>query len=225
MPAARTTSPRRPGRPVRPSQGGPDQRDRLLDAAVAEFSRHGVAGTPIRAIATAAGVTPALVHYYFPDREQLLDAVVDERLRPLMESVFADAAATTDPAALLIGLAQRLIRAAAATPWLPGIWLREIADVDGQLHARVLARIALHPTHAVLTPLAAARSRGELHPDLQPPLLMASLIGLAMLPMATRHMWQRMPGAEQIDTEALVRHVSALLAHGLALPAGPPRSS
>lgn len=224
MSPARHASSRRPGRPTRPAEGPADHRERLLDAAVGEFSRRGVAGTSIRAIATAAGVTPALVHYYFPERDQLLDAVVDERLAPLMLQVFPaePPPGPVEPADLLAGLAERLIRLASATPWLPGLWLREIAGVDGQLHARVLDRMGLRRSAVVLGLLAAAREQGRIHADLQPPLLMASLVGLAMLPLATRHVWQRMPGAEGIDDDVLVRHVTTLLRHGLS-PHGTPQ--
>jgi AcrR family transcriptional regulator len=215
-------------RPGRPAAGGSAQRDLLLDATVDLFSRHGIAGTPVRAIASHAGVTPALVHYYFPSREQLLDAVVDERLLPLMTAVFADVPASGEvpagtAAAMLIRIARRLIGIAAATPWLPGLWLREIAHVDGQLHERVLQRVALQRAPGVLAALNTAHARGELNPGLTPPLLMASVIGLAMLPLATRHMWQRMPGTEGLDAEVLAGHVSALLAHGLSpAPSVPP---
>jgi hypothetical protein len=42
---------------------------------------------------------------------------------------------------------------------------------------------------------------------------MVSLIGLALLPPATTHIW-RPAGAADIDTETLVRHVTTLLTHG-----------
>lgn len=210
-------------RPGRPAAGGAGQRGQLIDAATALFSRQGVAGTSIKAIATLAGVTPALVHYYFKDRDQLLDAVVDERLQPLVDSVLSPAAADAgDAAALLTGIAARLIRTAAATPWFPGLWIREIVSVDGLLRERVLDRIALRRVGTVIGALAQARARGELSAALEPPLLIVSLIGLALLPLATTHIWQRLPGADTIDTDALVRHVSALLAHGLTPPTPAP---
>ena len=54
--------PRRPGRPAAQAADA-GQRDRLIDAAVTLFARHGVAATSTKAIAAGAGVTPALVHY------------------------------------------------------------------------------------------------------------------------------------------------------------------
>ncbi|MGO4326374.1 TetR/AcrR family transcriptional regulator [Cupriavidus sp. 2TAF22] len=223
MPTDRPSPPRRPGRPVAADKAAAaGQRAQLLDAATTLFAQHGVAATPIKTIASHAGVTPALVHYYFRDRDQLLDAVVDERLQPLVEQVFAPALADpAEPTAMLVGIAARLIRIAAATPWFPGLWIREIVSVEGQLHQRVLQKIALQRAGLVTGRLAAARAAGALNAGLEPPLLMVSLIGLTLLPLATTHIWQRLPGAETVDAEALVRHVSALLAHGLA-PAPPP---
>ncbi|MFS8973539.1 TetR/AcrR family transcriptional regulator [Cupriavidus necator] len=204
---------RSPGRPV---AGQPGQRERILDAATDLFARQGVAGTPVKAIATQAGVTPALVHYYFSDRELLLDAVVEEKLQPLVAQFFATGPGDTEPMAMLIGIASRLIRTAAATPWFTGLWIREVASADGALRERVLNRFALQRAGALMGPLAAAIARGQLNSGLEPALLMPSLVGLTLLPLATSHIWRRLPGAEAVDTDALVRHVSALLTHGLA---------
>ena len=42
--------------------------------------------------------------------------------------------------------------------------------------------------------------------------------GLTLLPLATTHIWRALPGAADIDTDTLVRHVTALLGHGLSVP-------
>ena len=49
----------------------PDARGRLLAAAVTLFSAQGVAGTTVAEIAKRAGVTSAMVHYYFKTKDQL----------------------------------------------------------------------------------------------------------------------------------------------------------
>jgi AcrR family transcriptional regulator len=49
-------------------------------AARASFARNGWAGTSLRAIAREVGVDPALVHYYFASKEELLDAVTNPPL-------------------------------------------------------------------------------------------------------------------------------------------------
>jgi AcrR family transcriptional regulator len=63
---------------ARRSRGPRDDRGVTLDAittaARASFAENGWAGTTVRAVAKSAGVDPALVHYYFDSKEQLLDA-------------------------------------------------------------------------------------------------------------------------------------------------------
>jgi TetR/AcrR family transcriptional regulator len=61
------------------SRGRPEEsRAAILKAAIAEFSREGVAGARTDAIARAAKVNKALLYYYFKDKESLHGAVLDE---------------------------------------------------------------------------------------------------------------------------------------------------
>jgi TetR/AcrR family transcriptional regulator len=61
------------------SRGSPEQsRDAILQAAVLEFSREGIAGARTDAIARAARVNKALLYYYFKDKEALYGAVLDQ---------------------------------------------------------------------------------------------------------------------------------------------------
>ena len=50
--------------------GSPDAREAILVAARVAFARDGYSAS-LRGIARAAGVDPALVHHYFPDRSRL----------------------------------------------------------------------------------------------------------------------------------------------------------
>jgi AcrR family transcriptional regulator len=69
---------RRPGR--RP--GNPATRDAVLTAARTAFAERGFDGATIRAIATAAGVDPALVHHYFGSKDQLFLAAIEAPADP-----------------------------------------------------------------------------------------------------------------------------------------------
>ncbi|EPC4490694.1 TetR/AcrR family transcriptional regulator, partial [Serratia liquefaciens] len=89
---------------------GTEKREHLLDTALNLFARQGIADTSLNAIAREAGVTPAMLHYYFHNREQLLDVLIEERFLPVRlaaGSVF-DANAD-DPIAAFTQLAQRFI--------------------------------------------------------------------------------------------------------------------
>lgn len=63
-------------------KGSPDTREAILDAARDAFADRGFDGASIRAIASAAGVDPALVHHYFGAKEQLFLATVGAPVNP-----------------------------------------------------------------------------------------------------------------------------------------------
>ena len=76
--------------------------DALLDAAEECFGEQGFDATPVRQVAEMAGVNPALVHYYFGTKEQLLTAVLDRAFEPLADAVAAlGTAREIEPQAIL----------------------------------------------------------------------------------------------------------------------------
>lgn len=216
---------RRPGRPAsgrrspgRPGADGPDLRERLLDAAIACFVRQGIAATPLRAIAAEAGVTPALLHYYFGDKAQLQEAVIAERVLPafgrLREAVMN---AGDDVAALVAAFVQGIGKVVTEHPWLPPLWVREVLCEGGALRDVLFERIGPQLPRMMAERFAQAQSRGELNEDLDPRLLMVSLVGLTLFPAAGAPIWRRMLQADDLDFEALRRHTLALLDRGLGM--------
>src|SRR5271168_1408368 len=95
---------------VKPSK--PTQRDRaeqtrkaILDAAIREFSTHGLSGARTEAIAESAGANKALLYYYFKNKEGLYAAAIQE----VSGKVVQDALAALDPA---YSAGERLLRTA-----------------------------------------------------------------------------------------------------------------
>jgi AcrR family transcriptional regulator len=62
--------------------GNPDTREAVLAAARSAFAERGYDGASIRAIATGAGVDPALVHHYFGSKDKLFLAAVHAPVDP-----------------------------------------------------------------------------------------------------------------------------------------------
>jgi len=56
-----------------------DRRRQLIDAALELFSRKGFGGTTTKEIATAAGVTEAIIFRHFPSKQALYTAVLDSK--------------------------------------------------------------------------------------------------------------------------------------------------
>jgi TetR/AcrR family transcriptional regulator len=68
-----------------------ETKTRILEAAVREFSEHGLAGARTEQIASAAGVNKALLFYYFESKEKLYSAaleMVSGRVRDRSMAVF-----------------------------------------------------------------------------------------------------------------------------------------
>jgi AcrR family transcriptional regulator len=66
---------------------GLDRREQILRAAFEEFSEKGFKGATIKSIARAAGLqSPALIYWYFPDKETLFREVLGSRI-PVLRAV------------------------------------------------------------------------------------------------------------------------------------------
>ncbi len=62
---------------ARPKTNDPEARANILAAAEDLFAAHGFSGTRVRDIAEQAGVTGAMVHYYFENKEGLYRATIE----------------------------------------------------------------------------------------------------------------------------------------------------
>ncbi len=193
-----------------------DARGQLLDAAIALFSERGVANTTVAQIAAAAGVTAAMIHYWFDTRERLLDALVEERLAPVFNYIWDPGDMERDsPVTLIQGILQRLLEVTGRAPWLPSLWVREVISEGGLLREYVMPRIPVQRVAALGAAVARGRQAGELNCDIEPSLVFISILALVMLPQATGQIWQRVHPTQALDRTMLERHVSALLMHGI----------
>jgi TetR/AcrR family transcriptional regulator len=64
-------------------------RERILAAALREFSAHGLAGARTDTIAASAKVNKALLYYYFKNKESLYAAAFEEVVDRVMQNTFA----------------------------------------------------------------------------------------------------------------------------------------
>lgn len=209
---ARTATPRAPGRP----RLGGDQRARLLDAALACYVRQGIRGTSIRDIATEAGVTSALVHYYFGDAEKLLQQVVQERLMPVFQTVRGALHGDhDDPAAVITGFVNAICAAIETHPWWPALWVREVISEGGSLRDLLLQRVLPEFIRSLAQQFAAAQEGGRLNARLDPRLLVVSVIGLTLFPVAGAPIWRQVLGADDLSLNDIRSHALALLSDGL----------
>lgn len=85
----RSTKVKRTSKITRNTRDSKATQAEILDAAVEEFARHGLANARIEEIAAHTGVTKAMIYYYFNSKEGLYQAVLEQGFktyfRPLQE--------------------------------------------------------------------------------------------------------------------------------------------
>ena len=99
----------------------------ILVSAEQEFLTKGYDGARTTSIAQAAGVTHAMLHYYFRTKEQLFERIVDEKFETMSHSMFA---IMGDPSLPIVERIKGGIEAhfdfIAANPLLPRFVINEI---------------------------------------------------------------------------------------------------
>jgi TetR/AcrR family transcriptional regulator len=202
-----------PGRPAARLER--DARELLLAAATDLFAEHGIAATTFAMIANRAGLTPAMLHYYFKNREQLLDVVVEERLAPLIASVWNPVEAGAAAEEVIRGIVERMLAGIERMPWIPSTWMREVLNEGGLLRSRVLRQLPFDKVKILGEAVAHGQASQMINPSLDPGLIVFSIIGLVMLHMATVRFWAEVFARKTPSRDAMCRHITGLLLNGL----------
>ena len=207
------------GRPRGASAG--NVRERLLEAARELFLRYGYRAVSSRQIGAAAGVNFAMIRYYFGGKPGLYREILQHLLPAQIQDLEAWA---ERGGAELPDVLTNIVRMWAANPWIAGFVLREVLVPGGPMRTMFLREFPERLAPLVARSVQAQMRRGELRADLDPNLLVLSIVSLAIFPFLSFALSSRVFGVRH-DEEFVSRflaHTQALLAHGMASgrPAG-----
>ncbi|ATW49840.1 TetR/AcrR family transcriptional regulator [Streptomyces xantholiticus] len=194
------------GRPARKAaEEGPGARERILQAARAEFAERGYDKTTMRGIARAAGVDAALVHHYFGTKDDVFAAAIEVSFEPAMviPQILGQGAA---------GIGERLAR------FLIGIW------ENPATRAPLLAIIRSALTHEAAAKVLRGfvlrhlleRVAGEL--DVPDPQFRAELAASHMVGIVILRYVIRVEPMASADPEEIIRIVAPTLQRYLTEP-------
>jgi AcrR family transcriptional regulator len=197
----------RKGRPGRSRKAV--TREQFLDAAVKLFASQGVSATTLAHIAREVGVTSAMVHYHFANRDQLLDAVASERILPFLDIMWGliTPESLKDPAQVLRDTAACIFDHCLQLSWLAPMWLADTASPNGELGQRIMHLLPVNKIQQLTESITAAQVRGQLDARLQPQMIFMSMVGLVLLPFATLDNCSQVHPDADFSTEALRHHV------------------
>lgn len=195
---------RKPGRPKNAAS-----REQFLDAAVVLFGRQGVASTTLAHIAKEVGVTSAMVHYHFANRDQLLDAVANERILPFLDAMWGliTPESLKDPLQVMRDTAACIFDHCVRLPWLAPLWLADTASPNGELGQRAMQHLPIDKVQQLTESIKTAQARGTLDPRLLPQMIFMSMVGLVLMPFATQGSCAQVHPDADFSTEALRHHV------------------
>ena len=88
----------------------------------------------------------------------------------------------------------------------------------GSLRGLLVDRMAPEITRILTARISAEQGAGRLNADLDPRLLMVSLVGLTLFPVAGLPIWRQLFAGQPLDVEHIRTHALALLQGGLELP-------
>jgi AcrR family transcriptional regulator len=189
-------------------------RDRILDAATDLFGVRGVEATSLDTIASEVGVAKQTLLYWFPSKDDLVQAVLVGAVAELSVGVEAAIRATTDdPLDRIDAVVRAVFRQAVRRPALLGL-VREISRLQPATGDRLHAAFEPLVGRAVgylRREMAAGRLR-QADPRMIAALCYATVTGIATEPEALRAVgWQAtMPDLRSLRTE-LVAFLRAAL--------------
>jgi len=201
-----------------PPRGAPRRRDpertreRILAAALREFSAKGLVGARVDAVARRARVNKRMLYHYFGDKEGLFRAILRDKIT---RSLAFAAAAPDDPAE---GLPYWYATACADVEWIRLLTWEALSAGDGPVVGEEERRKAWGEG---VEKVRTAQARRWFSPDLDPEQALLSLIALTMFPLAFPQITRLITGLAPSDprfkrqrTESLRRLARHLVPRG-----------
>ncbi|WP_194917334.1 TetR/AcrR family transcriptional regulator [Catenulispora rubra] len=198
--AAEPPSPRRAA-PPRSARGTSAQtREKILDAAVAEFGAKGFAGARTAEIATRAGVNQQLIAYHFGGKQGLLDE---------LRARWAATQSAAGPAATLAESVRRYLDLTLDQPdWSRLVVWRALGDTSDSPDSPDSSHSPDSPPDEQSERLRAAVERirerqaeGEVAADLDPAFALLLCYALTFAPIALPHFVRDITGLDPLSAE------------------------
>lgn len=201
-------------RSVAPHARDPQRtQDRILAAALAEFSAEGFAGARVARIARRARVNKRMLYHYFGNKEDLFRGIFDRKL------VERAAWLTEAPADLGASLAYWFRMACEDSDWIRLIQWEALAHGDEPVIREEERRASFRQA---LDDLRARQRRGLLPADLDAGHLLLAIMGLVAYPLAFPQLTRMVTGRSATDPGFRAERAEFLrrFAAALAAPAG-----
>lgn len=178
----------------------PSTEQRILLAAEQEFLQKGFAGSRTTAIAEAAGVTHAMLHYYFRTKEKLFGRVIADKLSALANMFFVNFNSNEPLEKCISEAVRRHFDFVVANKTLPRFMVSEVF-VNPQLMDQIAKSIGSHAIdgiEALQRKIDTGADRGECR-RIDARQLVIDIVSLNVFPLLALPLIERMVTDTPID--------------------------
>jgi AcrR family transcriptional regulator len=194
----------------------------LLDAALDLFAEKGFAAARSEEVAARAGVSKGTLYLYYPSKEELLKAVIQQRLSVEINAVAEQVDRFEGPASVLLtglladwwkrvhdsptsAVFKLVITEVRNFPELAGYWREMVVEPGQELIGRILAR---------------GVQQGEFRPVDLPAAVLSLIFPMVMLCVHKHSFGACAPVQQMVDPHAFIdQHIELILGGLLATPA------
>jgi AcrR family transcriptional regulator len=174
-----------------------DIRPRIVDAARTRFLSRGVDGASLREIARDAGTNIGMVVYYFPTKDDLFLAVVEEVYAGVVADLAAILGAGGSARERLRGAFVRLGKASALEIDVIQLIVRE-ALVSSTRLRRIIARFMKGHVPLIIATIGDGIASGEFDASVPASFILIATLGLGALPQLARRASRSVPPLSQL---------------------------
>lgn len=185
----------------------------ILDAAEQEFSRHGLNGARMSAIANLAQVTTATIHYYFENKENLYKAVLQRPIDEVQATLGQLNFENLSPEAALQQIIRIAIANEAKNPQRQMLWFQEASQNQG-VYFQECNVLSLH--EHLLKVLEMGMAQGYFRP-LKPFLALTHILSVCLFYFTVHENWKHLtPEIDRLSPEMIEEHTQEAITFILA---------
>jgi AcrR family transcriptional regulator len=170
-----------------------------------------------REIARAAEVNPAMIHYYFGDKEGLYRAMLETVFDHLVAEV-RKVAASSHGASPIAEIVELYADTLARDPWIPRLMIREVLSDGAPFREEFIERFAGPASILVPSVMRQEQAANQVRSDLDPRLATLSLMGMILFPFLAFPVASRVFGLDLNDDfrRKFIAHTTQLFFEGAA---------
>jgi len=198
---------------IRPFRDAEMTQQQILDAAEQEFSRHGLNGARMSAIAARVKVTTATLHYYFENKESLYRAVLQRPVNQVQATLGQVNLDNLSPNEALKQIIRIAILNEAQNPQRQMLWFQEASQNQGR-YFKECNVLSLH--QHLLKILEQGIAQGYFRP-LKPFLALTHILSVCLFYFTVHENWKHLtPDVDRLNPEMIEEHIDEAIAFILA---------